>query len=111
MRRVLLGLVCGIALASTAHGAEPLAATRLNEVMMESGGHHPLAIPRQYGRLVNVVASAEVHYLYFEDPAGTIRVVLIGQPGAISHARQPLQLLSPIVTFIERGTGTEEAGS
>ena len=111
MRRVLLGLVCGIALASAAHGAEPPATIRLTEVTMESGGHHPFMIPSQYGRLVNVVASADVHYLYFEDSAGTIRVVLIGQPGAISHARQPLQLLSPVVTFIKRGTGPEEAGS
>ena len=107
MKRVLLGLMCGIALASTAQGAGQPDVTKLNEVMMESSGHHPLAVPSQYGRLVNVVASAEIHYLYFEDPAGTIRIVLIGPSGAISRARQQLQLLSPEVVFIKRGTASD----
>ena len=109
MRRVLLGLVCGIALASTAHGAEQPEVTRLTEAAMETTGHHPFTLPSRYGRLVNVVVSSDVHYLYFEDPAGTIRVVLIGSPGAVSRSRRQLELLSPDVSLIKRGT--EEAGS
>ena len=108
MRRVLLGLVCGIALASTAHGAEQPEVTRLAEVTMETTGRRPFTLPSQYGRLVNVVVNSEVHYLYFEDPAGTIRIVLIGPSGAISRSRKQLELLSPDVTFIKRGA--EEAG-
>ena len=109
MRRVLLGLVCGVALASTVHGAAQPEVTRLTEAAMETTGHHPFTLPSQYGRLVNVVASSEVQYLYFEDSAGTIRVVLIGPPGAVSRSRRQLELLSPDVTFIKRGTESDRS--
>ena len=107
MRRMLLGLVCGIALASTAHGEEPADVTKLNEVAMGTTGRNAFTLPTRYGRLVNVVVSSEVHYLYFEDSAGTIRVVLVGPPGAVSRARSQLELLSPDVLLIKRGTGPE----
>ena len=103
MRRMLLGLVCGIALASTAHGEEPADVTRLNEVAMGTAGRNAFTLPARYGRLVNAAVSSEVHYLYFEDSAGTIRVVLVGQPGAVSRARTQLELLSADVLFIKRG--------
>ena len=109
MRRVLLGLVCGIALASRAHGDEPPAVSRLSEVTVETTGRTPFTLPSRYGRLVNVVVSSEVHYLYFEDPGGTIRIVLIGPRGAVSRSRNQLGLLSPDVAFIKRGA--EETGS
>ena len=105
MKRLLLGLACGIALASAARGEEPPVVTKLSEVpLMEPAGRNAFTLPSRYGRLVNVGISAEVHYLYFEDSTGTIRVVRIGPPGAVSRARQQLQLLSPDVTLIKRGT-------
>ena len=104
MRRLLLGLACGIALASAAQGEEPPVVTKLNEVpLMEPAGRNAFTLPSRYGRLVNATVSAEVHYLYFEDATGTVRVVLIGPPGAVSRARQQFQLLSPDVTLIKRG--------
>ena len=106
MRRVLLGLACGIALASTAHGEEP-AVTRLSEVTMDTTGRTAFMLPSRYGRLVNVVVSSEVHYLYFEDPVGTIRIVLVGPRSALSRSRNQLQLLSPDVAFIKRGTESD----
>ena len=103
MKRVLLGLVCGIALASTAHGEALPEVTRLSEVTMEASGRQSFTLPSRYGRLVNVVVSSEVHYLYFEDSAGSIRVVLIGPRGATSRSRNQLGLLSPDVALIKRG--------
>ena len=104
MRRWLLGLAIGMMLGSTGH-AEELANSKLSELAVETIGHATLKLPERYGRLVDVVVSSEVHYLYFEDQAGTIRVVLVGPRGAVPRSRSQLQLLSPDVYFIKRGSG------
>jgi hypothetical protein len=77
----------------------------LTEVALETAGHTVFKLPESYGHLVDVVISSEVHYLYFEDGAGTIRVVLIGPRGALPRARTQLQLLSSDVYLIQRGRG------
>ena len=104
MRRVLMGLTMGLLLGAAAYGEEPT--LDLTEVEMATSGQ-PTAfkIPQEYGRLAGVVINSEVHYLYFEDGSGTIRVVLLGPRSAIQRARTPLQLLSPEVPLIKRGRG------
>ena len=108
MRRLLIGLAFGMMLGSTGHAEEPPAG-KLNELTVEPVGHASFKLPERYGRLVNVVISSEVHYLYFEDQAGTIRVVLVGPRGAVPRSRSPLQLLSSDVYLIKRGSGDEAA--
>ena len=105
MKRWVLGMVCGVALASAAQGQEE--AIRLTEVPLETVGRTAFSVPSAYGRLVNVVVSSEVHYLYFEGEAGEIRVVLLGPRGAVPRARAPLQLLSTDVSLIKRGRPDE----
>ena len=106
MKRVLMGLVVGLLLGATAQGDERQREERLEKledtvIGTVSGGS--FAIPERYGRLVNIVINAEVHYLDFEDSAGTIRVVLIGPRGAVQRSRSPLQLLSTEASVIKRG--------
>ena len=101
MRRVLLGLVLGLLLSTAAQGQE--SAARLDEVPMETYGRTAFKLPDTYGHLVSVVVDANVHYLYFEDATGTIRVVLVGPRGAVPRSRSPLQLLSSDVYLIKRG--------
>lgn len=101
MKRIVLGLALGILLASAAHGEEP--AGGLADLKIETVGGSTFKIPENFGRLVNVVVSSEIHYLYFEDVGGTIRVVQLGPRGAASRARSPLHLLSSSVFTVERG--------
>ena len=103
MRRALIGLLLGMMLGATAHGEEPKEELKLRESALENIRGNPFKIPASYGRLVSVVASSEVHYLYFEDGEGNIRVLLVGPRGAVQRSRNPLQLLTPEVQFIERG--------
>jgi len=107
MKRWLLGLGFGVMLASTAQGQGLDEKAQLTHVTVETFGRTAFKLPKEYGRLVNVVVSSEVHYLYFEDGAGEIRVVLIGPRGAVPRARAPLQLLSPDVYLIKRGRPDE----
>ncbi len=106
MKRWVLGVVCGVGLASAAQGQE--AATQLAEAPMETIGRAAFGVPKGYGRLVSVVESSEIHHLYFEDGQGVIRVVLIGPRGAAARARNALQLLSSDVYVIKRGQGGAE---
>ena len=121
MKRLLLGLTLGLTLGvllgATAQGADtPEEQLVLTEMPMGTFGRTPFTVPETFGRLVNVVVSSDVHYLYFEDPLGTIRIVPVGQRGAAQRARAQLQLLSENVFVIERGgtsrpaTPSETAG-
>ncbi len=108
MKRLLLGLTLGLTLGllvgATAQGADQAEEELvLTEVTMGTFGRTAFKVPESFGRLVNVVVSSDVHYLYFEDPAGTIRIVPVGQRGAAQRARSQLQLLSQDVFVIERG--------
>lgn len=107
MKRWVLGVACGLALASAAQGEEP--ATQLTEAPLETIGRAVFNLPTAYGRLVDVVESSEIHHLYFEDNQGVIRVVLIGPRGAAGRARNALQLLSSDVYVIKRGQAGAEA--
>lgn len=101
MKRLLVGLVLGMVAASTAQGQE--AAGRLTEVPFETlVNREAFKLPQRYGRLASVVVSSDVHYLYFEDEAGTIRVILIGPRGAAARSRSQIGLLSPNVYLMKR---------
>lgn len=102
MRRWVVGIVLGLALASAAHG-EPQNANRLEDVLVTTSNNAAFKLPSEYGRLVSVAVRAEIHHLYFEGPDGTIRIVLVGPRGAIQRARNELQLLTPEVYVIKRG--------
>lgn len=100
MNRWIWAGVLGLVVASTVQGQEP--AESLHEKAMETLGRATFAVPPNYGRLAGVVVNSEVHYLYFEDQLGTIRVMLVGPRGAASRARTPLILLSPDVHVVKR---------
>lgn len=103
MKRVLIGLIAGLALSVAAHGEETETGTlMLSENTVQNIRGDQFKIPQSYGRLVSVVNNSEIHYLYFEDVQGQIRVVMIGQRGATQRSRNPLQLLTPDVHLIER---------
>ena len=102
MRRIIAGLIIGLLLSSAAQGADQQVEKLVEgEIAGISGA--TFAIPEGYGRLVNVVVSSEVHHLYFQDDAGVIRIVLVGQRAAAFRARTALHLLSPNVYRIDRG--------
>ncbi|MBI3330650.1 MAG: hypothetical protein HYZ96_00900 [Candidatus Omnitrophica bacterium] len=105
MKRWVLGVILGVALASAAQGQEE--ADRLTETPMETVGRTAFSVPKAYGRLAAVVERSEIHHLYFEDGQGVIRVVLLGPRGAAARARNALQLLSSDVYVIERGHAVE----
>ena len=102
MKRVVAGLLVGLGVSAIAHGQEPVTTLKLSEAAVQNIRGHQFKIPESYGRLVSVVNSSEIHYLYFEDDAGQIRVVLIGRGGAVQRSRSALQLLTPDVQLIER---------
>ncbi len=103
MRRWVLGLLLGIIVSSIAEGQDEARYEKLMDLPMETVGRTLFHVPASYGQLVNVVVSSDVHYLYFEDQDGTIRVITVGLGSASSKARRPLQLLSPDVHLIKRG--------
>ena len=103
MRRVLLGILLGLLLGATAHGEEAPEESVLTEMTMGTFGRTAFQVPESYGVLVQVAVSSDVHYLYFEDAAGTIRIVPVGQRGAAQRSRAPIQLLSSEVFVIKRG--------
>ena len=99
MMVVGLGLV---ALAGAAHGQD-VAVQELTEMHeMETVRGTPFTLPKAFGNLVNVVVDNEVHYLYFEDRAGNLRIVLLGPRSAVSRVRTPLQLLTSEVILVKR---------
>ena len=100
MKRVVLGLILGLMMGSTVHGQDEVSV--LEDVGMQTVGSTLFAVPKQYGRLVNVAVSSEIHHLYFQDGAGKIRVVLLGRRGSVQHARSPIQLLTHDVYVLER---------
>ena len=100
MKRVVLGLILGLMAGSTVHGQEGVGF--LKEVGMETIGRTLFEVPKQYGRLVDVAVSSEIHHLYFQDGAGRIRIVLVGHRGAVQHTRSPIQLLTHDVYVLER---------
>ena len=95
---VVAGVLCGV----VAHAAER---HRLEDVRVTATNNEPFTIPSVYGHLVSVVVKSEIHYLYFEDNTGTIRVVLLGPRGSGQKARNDFQLLTPEVFLIQRGEG------
>lgn len=104
MQRFLVGLVLAVGFGLAAPGlakATRSSDAKLQEVIIGTGDV-PLAVPPEYGRLVNVAVSSEVHHLYFEDAKGTIRIVLLGPAGAVQKARHGFQLLVPEVYLINR---------
>ena len=74
----------------------------LPEVGIDAGGGSVLSVPPSYGRLVDVAVSEGVHYLYFEDSTGAIRIVSVGPRGAAQRTRLGFQLLTPEVYQIKR---------
>ena len=101
MKRWVLACVVGLSLSAVAHGQEPM--TKLGEVPMATAAGHSFRLPDRYGHLVGVAVSGEVHYLYFEDSVGTIRIVLAGPRSAVQRARASLDLLSTDVFIMKRG--------
>lgn len=107
MKRFVMGMVAGgmMVVGAAAYGQDESASgerVRLQEVDVSAGGRAMFTVPSAYGRLVDVAVNAEVHYLYFEDPQGVIRMVLVGPRGAAPRSRLDLQLLSPQVYVVER---------
>ena len=116
MKRLVAGMVLGVLVVSVAQAQERQKEepriTKLEALVIGTVGGSSFSIPETYGRLVNVVVSSEVHYLYFEDGAGTIRVMQVGPRGAVQRSRNPLQLLSPDVFVMKRGPeSAPQAGS
>ena len=103
MKRVLLGILLGLLMGAAAQGEEAPQESVLTEMTMGTFGRTTFKVPESYGVLVQVAVSSDIHYLYFEDAAGTIRIVPVGQRGAVQRSRAPLQLLSSDVFVIERG--------
>ena len=103
MRRVLLGVLLGLVVGATVYSEEVPQESVLSEMTMGTFGRTTFKVPESFGRLVQVAVSSDIHYLYFEDTAGTIRIVPVGQRGAGQHSRAPIQLLSTSVFVIERG--------
>ena len=95
-------LVGGLLCAAAVQAAER---QRLQDVRVTSTTNEPFSIPPVYGHLVSVVVKSEIHYLYFEDNTGTIRIVLLGPRGSAQKARNDFQLLTPEVFLIKRSDG------
>ena len=72
-----------------------------------------LTIPKEYGKLISVVENNGIHYLYFQDDQGNIRIFLIGVKGSASRARVELEALPHNVYLIPRSASEEsqEEGS
>jgi hypothetical protein len=100
MRRIIAGVLVGIMVGATAQGAgreEPV-----TDLPMQTLDKQPFLVPASYGRLVAVTVDSEVQYLYFQDEAGAVRIVLVGPRGAASRARAAMELLSQSAHLIKR---------
>lgn len=104
MKRLIMGVAAGLMLGAAAYGQgnENPESARLEEVAVNAGSRATFAVPPEYGRLADVAVNSGVHYLYFEDSQGVIRLVLIGPRGAVPRSRLDVQLLSPQVYVVER---------
>ena len=102
----LMFILGGLALAQAQEQEHPSAerSQHLTEAPLVTNSGAAFAVPSTYGRLVSVVASADVHYLYFEDAQGAVRVVVLGPRGASQRSRSALQLLSSDVWLLKRGS-------
>jgi hypothetical protein len=107
MRRLLIGIIVGASLGwavdSQARAQAPIEPEALEEATLQTASGAAFAVPQAYGRLASVVVSSDVHYLYFEDGGGAIRIVPIGPRGAMQRSRSVFQLLSSDVPLIRRG--------
>ena len=103
MKQWWVALMLVLVVAAAVRAEEPV---RLSDEPIETIDHKILTVPRDYGRLINIVISNDVHYLYFEDEAGAIRIVLIGPRGVLPRARTPFLLLSPDAKVIKRSAAT-----
>ena len=65
-------------------------------------GNTTVSVPKEYGRLVSVVESNGIHYLYFQDDEGNIRIFLLGVKGSASRAKTDLEALPHSVYKISR---------
>ena len=102
MRYATLWMAFGILFLLTPSALAEEQKSLFEEIPLAAGGGTTLSIPPEYGELVSVVESSEVHHLYFQDRAGIIRIVLIGPRGAAQRAKHVLQLLSDEVYTIKR---------
>ncbi len=102
MWRLVMAGVAGLLLGSLARAQEPVQPKAFKELPMETVRGSSFVLPKEYGRLVDVIVDSGVHYLYFEDRAGTIRVVLVGPRGAVQRSRNTLQLLTPDIYVVKR---------
>ena len=97
----------GLAVRTTLVGAIGLmaavsaSATELEEIALMFKGS-TITVPRSYGRLVSVVESNQVHYLYFEDAEGVIRILLVGSKGTSLRAAQQFEVLSNTAYILPR---------
>ncbi len=80
----------------------------LSEVVIGRDDGQPAVIPPEYGRLVGVTANDEMHYLFFEDHQGTVRIVLIGPRGAVQRARSGVQLVAPATYVLPRRAAPQQ---
>ena len=110
MRYATLWMAFGILLTLTPFVLAEEQKSLFEEIPLAAGRGTSLSIPPEYGELISVVESSEVHHLYFQDRTGTIRVVLIGPKGAAQKAKYGLQLLSNKVYTIERKVPEVEEG-
>jgi hypothetical protein len=99
----MLGVLLGLMVGTAAYGEEQPQESTLTEHPMGTLGRTQVKVPPSYGHLMSVAVSSDIHYLYFQDDAGTIRIVPVGQRGAAQRSRAPVQLLSTDVFVIERG--------
>lgn len=75
----------------------------LQEIPLGAGrGSQQVSIPKEYGKLVSIVESSGVHYLYFQDEEGAIRIVLLGIKGIASRSKVDLEALPHSVYKITR---------
>ena len=99
MRRLMIGLCAGLAVAATVYAAPQ---EKLHEIEVKTASDEAFVISPDYGRLVSVVTKSEVQYLYFEAQDGTIHIVLMGTRGALQQARSQMQLLTTDAFAVKR---------
>ena len=67
-----------------------------------------VTIPQEYGKLISVVESNGIHYLYFQDMEGNIRIFMLGIKGSTSRARADLEALPHSIYKIQRSKNPPE---
>ena len=110
MRYATLWMAFGILFTLTPSVIAEEPKSLFKETSLAAGRGASLTIPPEYGDLISVVESSEVHHLYFQDRTGIIRIVLVGPKGAAQKAKHGLQLLSDRVYTIKREVPKVEEG-